>query len=45
MEIKKVYARSDGVLYVIVPKHSEIKAGDYVQINKMEDAHGRKERR
>ena len=34
-EIKRVLLRTDGVKYVIIPKLSAIKAGDYVMINKV----------
>jgi len=38
MEIRKVWERKgDGVKFVVIPKNSEIKKGDYVKINKMED--------
>ena len=37
MEIKKVLLRSDGIKYIIIPKKSEIKSGDFVQIIKVED--------
>jgi len=36
MEIKKVLFRKDGIKYIIIPKNSEIKAGDFVQIIKVE---------
>lgn len=32
MEIRKVLIRSDGIKYLIVPKKSEIKAGELVLI-------------
>ena len=37
MEIRKVLCRKDGIKYLIVPKSSQIQAGDYVLINKIED--------
>jgi hypothetical protein len=42
MEIRKVLLRTDGIKYVIIPKHSELKKGDYVKIIKMEEENGRK---
>jgi len=35
MEIRKVLERKDGIKMVIIPKHSDIKKGDYVQIIKL----------
>jgi len=32
MEIRKVIQRKDGIKLVSIPKHSEIKRGDYVLI-------------
>lgn len=32
MDYKKVLSRKDGVKYIIIPKNSEIKAGDTVKI-------------
>lgn len=32
MEIKKVLLRTDGIKYIIIPKKSEIKAGDLILI-------------
>lgn len=37
MEIKKVLLRTDGVKYIVIPKKSEIKSGDFVSINKIEE--------
>ena len=37
MEVKKVLERTDGIKMVIIPKHSAIKKGDYVQIIKLEE--------
>ena len=42
MEIKKVCERKDGIKYVILPKDSEFKKGDYVKIDKMEVKDDRK---
>ena len=36
MEIKKILQRDDGVKYVIVPKQSKMKKGDYVKLILME---------
>ena len=33
MEVKKVLLRADNVKYIIIPKGSQIKAGDYVMIS------------
>lgn len=35
MEIKKCLEKTDGTKYIIVPKSSEIKSGDYVSISKV----------
>ena len=35
MIIKKVLQRRDGVKFIVVPKASDIKAGDYVQLLKI----------
>jgi len=43
--IKKVLKRSDGIKYLVIPKDSKIKGGDYVQvykINSKEVKNGRK---
>lgn len=37
MEVRKVLERKDGVKMVIVPKNSDIKKGDYVMINKLDN--------
>jgi len=37
-----VWERSDGVKFVIIPKHSNIKKGDYVRINKIKDESGKR---
>jgi len=44
MEVRKVLIRKDGVKLVIVPKNSDIKAGDYVAINKLEEKNGRRKK-
>ena len=44
MEIKKILIRKDGVKMVIIPKHSDLNAGDYVTIKKTEVKNGRTER-
>lgn len=36
MEYKKILQRPDGVLYLVVPKHSEFSKGDYVKLIKVE---------
>ena len=36
MEIKKVLLRRDGVKYVIIPKHSNLNAGDLIKLIKIE---------
>ena len=35
MEIKKVLKRTDGIKYLIIPKNSDIIAGDFVMITKL----------
>jgi hypothetical protein len=42
MEIRKVLLRTDGIKYLIIPKNSELKKGDYVKITKMEDSDGKR---
>lgn len=38
MEIKRVLERkTTGIKFVIIPKNSELKKGDYVQITKLEE--------
>ena len=37
MEVKKVLIRSDKVKYIIIPKKSNIEAGDYVTIVKCKE--------
>ncbi len=37
IEIRKVLERKDGIKMVIIPKHSNIKKGDYVSITKIEE--------
>ena len=44
MEVKKVLVRKDGIKLIIVPKNSDIQAGDYVQIIKMEENNGKRKR-
>ena len=39
MEIKKVLIRKDGIKYLIIPKGSDLNAGDYVSINKIDGKH------
>jgi len=34
-EVKKVLMRTDGIKYIIIPKDSELKQGDYVMITKV----------
>ena len=36
MEVKKVLVRSDGVKYIIIPKHSELDVGDLIKMIKIE---------
>lgn len=40
MEVKKVWERKDGIKFVIIPKDSDIKNGDYVKIIKLENEGG-----
>jgi len=35
MEVKKVLVRKDGVKYIIIPKNSEIDAGDLIKLIKI----------
>lgn len=42
MEIRKVLLRTDGIKYLIIPKGSDLKKGDYVKITKMEDDNGKR---
>ena len=49
MEVKKVLLRSDNIKYIIIPRKSEIKAGDYVMIKVIDEKEvnldgGRKEK-
>jgi len=37
MEIKKVLERKDGIKFIVVPKNSNIKKGDYVRIIKINE--------
>lgn len=37
MEIRRVLERSDGIKMVIIPKSSNIKKGDMVIVNKLEE--------
>jgi len=37
MEIKKILKRTDGIKYLIIPKASELQAGDLVMINKIDE--------
>ena len=36
MEVKKVLLRKDGVKYIIVPRNSQLNAGDLIKLIKME---------
>lgn len=36
MEIRKVLKRTDGIKYLIIPKSSDINAGDFVKIFKID---------
>jgi hypothetical protein len=36
MEVKKVLIRKDGVKYIIIPKNSQLNAGDLVKLIKVE---------
>ena len=42
MEVKKVLVRKDGVKYIIIPKRSELNAGDLIKLIKItkEDENG-----
>lgn len=42
MEIRKVLIRKDGIKYIIIPKKSTLKAGDFVRVIKLEEEDGRK---
>jgi hypothetical protein len=37
MEIRKVLIRTDGIKYIIIPKKSNLKAGDFVKVIKLEE--------
>ena len=37
MEIRKVLLRTDGIKYLIIPKKSNIKAGDFVAIKTIDE--------
>ena len=41
LEVKTVRERKDGIKYIIVPKNSVFKKGDYVKITKLEDEDGK----
>lgn len=45
MEIRRVLKRKDGIKMAIIPKRSDINAGDYVQIIKMEESVSDRKRR
>ena len=45
MEIRKVLIRKDGIKYLVVPKNSDIIAGDYVLINKLNQEELKNDRR
>jgi len=40
--VKKVLERTDGIKYLVIPKDSEIKKGDYVMITKINNQQGGK---
>jgi hypothetical protein len=42
VEIRKVLIRNDGIKYVIIPKKSDLSAGDYVRIIKLEEENGKR---
>lgn len=37
MEIKKILKRTDGIKYLIIPKASDLEAGDFVMITKIDE--------
>lgn len=37
MEIRKVLKRTDGIKYLVVPKNSQINAGDFVMLIKVNE--------
>ena len=37
MEIKKILKRTDGIKYLIIPKSSDLNAGDFVMITKIDE--------
>lgn len=45
MEVVKVLGRKDGVKMAIIPKHSTIQKGDYIQIIKLEETKDGKKRK
>jgi len=37
MEIRKILLRTDGIKYLIIPKASDLKKGDFVMITKIDE--------
>ena len=37
MEIRKILLRTDGIKYLIIPKASDLKKGDFVMITKLNE--------
>jgi len=37
MEIRKILLRTDGIKYLIIPKNSDLKKGDFVMITKLNE--------
>lgn len=44
MEVRKILIRTDGIKYIIIPKKSELKAGDFVKVIKLEEEDGRRKK-
>ena len=42
MEVRKILIRTDGIKYIIIPKKSNLNAGDFVKVIKLEEEDGRK---
>lgn len=37
MEIRKILLRTDGIKYLVIPKRSELNAGDFVMLIKINE--------
>jgi hypothetical protein len=44
MEVRKILIRTDGIKYIIIPKKSDLKAGDFVKVIKLEEEDGRRKK-